>query len=320
MADELVRWRRHFWGRDSPAGSDRDLLGLLARAEYGSAEPGPWAAGLSAEDLRVAALRYAVRSGRATDPATLVHAAHGSPILRTALAEAWSVTLAAGHRGHATAVLRSRLLAAPPAEETAFLLDLAGSGRLLPLTAAECADGARATDRARRHAVWRYLSGIPRGADALPTAAPRTADRYEALLLAAAWEQAMPGAPAGEVFRQAVRPLPATAPGGLVVAQSMLLGRLDEPGAGFSGGMGVLLGGLGDALARTDRVARVLTLVSAGPDDLGHGRPLVARRGPEHWVVGIPVDARGSLDPGTAAVHRGALARMSCPGAAKIGG
>ncbi|MFC9325623.1 glycosyltransferase [Kitasatospora sp. NPDC057015] len=327
-ADELAQWRRHFWGQDPPAGAGHDLLGLLARAEYdpavydateyysaghgpagyGPAGPGPRIAGLPAQDLRVAGLRRAVRAGRALDPAALVTAADGTATLRTALAEAWSVTVAAGHGRAATAALRSRLLAAPPAEEAAFLLDLAGAARLRPLTAAECAGGARAADRWQRHAVWRYLSGLPRGAEALPTAAHRTADRYEELLLAAAWEQAAPGTPAGEPFRRALGPLPAAPADGLVVAQSMLLGRLDEPGAGLSGGMSVLLGGLGDELSRTGRVARVLTLVGAGTAELREGRPLVARRGPEHWVMGIPIDAPGPLDPGTAAVHRGALA------------
>ncbi|WP_405009800.1 glycosyltransferase [Kitasatospora sp. NBC_01539] len=319
--DELARWRRHFWTRDSPTGADRDLLGALARAEYGHGGPDGTAGGLSAEDLAVAALRRAARGGLAVDPAELVRAAQGPPTVRTALAEAWTVTLAAGHGRHASAVLRHRLLATPPAEEAAFLLDLAETGGLRPLTAAECAARARSADRAERHAVWRYLSGTPHGAEVLPRVALRPADHYEGLLLAAAWQRAVPGAAAGEAFRRAVRPLPDAAGRGLTVAQSMLLGRLDEPGAGPSGGMSVLLGGLGDALTRTGRVARVLTLVTSGPEHLGAGRPLVVRRGPDHWVLRIPVDDRGPLEPRTAAVHRAALAwwttrLLSLPGAA----
>ncbi|MFD7986083.1 hypothetical protein ACFV4M_22300 [Kitasatospora indigofera] len=72
--------------------------------------------------------------------------------------------------------------------------------------------------------------------------------------------------------------------------------------------MSVLLGGLGDALSRTSQVARVLTLVGAGSEDVDRGLPLVARRGPEHWVIGIPVDTRNPLDSRTAAVHGAALA------------
>ncbi|WP_345704941.1 hypothetical protein [Kitasatospora paranensis] len=298
MTDELAGWRRHFWGQSSPADCGRDLLGLLARAEYGRVEAGPWTADLSTEDLAAAALRRAARDGLATDPAQLVTSAHASPTVRTALAEAWAVTLAAGHGRNAAAVLRRRLLARPPAGEAAFLLDLAESGGLQPLTAAECAAMARSADRAERHAAWRYLAGIAHGAEVLPRVAPRTADRYEALLLAAVWQRAVPGAAAGQAFRQAVRPLPAEAGSGLTVAQSMLLGRLDEPGAGLSGGMSVLLGGLGDALTGTGRVGRVMTLATAGPTDLGRRQPLVVRRGPEHWVMRIPVDAPEPLDPG----------------------
>ncbi|MFD9127033.1 glycosyltransferase [Kitasatospora sp. NPDC059571] len=321
MADELADWRRHFWGQGSPVDCGRDLLGLLARAEYGRAAAGPGTAGLSTEDLATAAWRRAARDGVATDPVKLVTAAAGSPVVRTALAEAWGATLAAGHERQATIALRRRLLAAPPAGEAAFLLDLAESGGLQPLTAAECASRARSADRAERHAAWRYVSGIPRGAEVLPRVAPRSADRYETLLLAAAWQRAVPGAAAGHAFRQAVRLLPAEAGSALTVAQSMLLGRLDEPGAGLSGGMSVLLGGLGDALNGTGRVGRVLTLVAAGPADLGRMQPLVVRRGPEHWVMRIPVDAAEPLDPRTAAEHRQGLAwwatrLLALPGAA----
>jgi D-inositol-3-phosphate glycosyltransferase len=308
VADDLARWRHHFWhGTPAPA-CGRDLLGLLSAAEYRRGEPEPRTAELPASDLHVAALRKAVRSGVALSPDTLVAADSGAPMLGGVLAEAWAVTVASGRPQPIAAVLRRRLLADPPSSVAAFLLDLADAHGLRPLTAEECVARAHGSDRRERHATWRYLSGVPRGARVLPDPATWTGDPYERLLLAAAWGRLLPGSGRAEIFRQAVRALPRTAAAGTVVAQSMLLGRLDEPGTGLSGGMSVLLGGLGDAMTATSQVGRVLTVVTAETPEIDDGIPLAARRGTGHWVLRIPTDGSGPLEPGASAAYRPALA------------
>ncbi|MCU7826424.1 glycosyltransferase [Kitasatospora sp. DSM 101779] len=226
--------------------------------------------------------------------------------MRTALAEAWAAHPRADARA-ATSELRTRLLARPPYEEAAFLLDLADAHGLQPLRAGEVARWT-AGDRPVRHAALRYLSGVPHGRALLDAVPPRTGDVYENLLWAAAWYRQDPSAPQAAAFRDAVRRLPAAPPGGPVVAQSMLLGSLGEPGVGMSGGMSVLLSALGDALTATGRIARVLTLVTADRAELrDRASGLVSSLGAEHWQVGIPVDGDGPPDPAAMAEHRSAV-------------
>ncbi|WP_051732147.1 glycosyltransferase [Kitasatospora phosalacinea] len=320
VPDVVARWRRRWWDPAAPAPGGDDLLSLLARAEYGHGTDRRGARALAPEDHRTAQLRRAARAGEPHDPLTLVTAARGGPMLRGALAEAWAVTVAAGHRGRASAALRSRLLRPVAAVEAACLLDLAEAHGLLPLTAPECAARARSGDRWERHAAVRYLSGVPGGSEVLPTR-PSASDPYESLLLSAAWERARPGAPPGAAFRWAVRDLPARPAAGLVAAQSMTAGRLGEPGVGLSGGMSVLVAGLGDAMAATRRVSRVLTVVLADPARLRRGHPLVERIGSGHWVLGVPVPDGGPVDPATALRLRPAVAwwasrLLGLPGAA----
>ncbi|MEV6210433.1 glycosyltransferase family 4 protein [Kitasatospora sp. NPDC051914] len=203
--------------------------------------------------------------------------------------------------------MRTRLLALPPYEEAAFLLDLAEAHGLQPLRAGEVARWT-AGDRRVRHAALRYLSGVPRGAAVLAAVPPRNGDVYEDLLWSASWHRRDPSAPQAAAFRDAVRRLPTAPSGGPVVAQSMLLGGLDEPGVGMSGGMSVLLSALGDALAATGRISRVLTLVAVGRPVLrDRSAGLVSPLGTGHWQVGIPVDGDGPPDPAAMAAHRPAV-------------
>ncbi|MFD5466611.1 glycosyltransferase [Kitasatospora sp. NPDC127059] len=284
-----------------------NLLGRLARAEYGDRCVHPDAV-LSGSDRRAARLRRLARRERAV-PTRLLAAAGAAPDQaaweRTALAEAWERSAGLDEGLTATAEIRRRLLAAPGPTETAFLLDIADANVLRPLSAREVVKLTPAT-RAHLHARWRYLSGVPGGHLVLP--GPETAkDPYERLLLAACCERARPGSAAGQRFRTAFEALAQRFRGSLVVAQSMLLGRLDEPGAGLSGGMSVLLAGLGEALTADARVARVLTLTATHPTESQH-RTLVSELSPAHWLVRIPVDTPGTLEPETAAAHRSALA------------
>ncbi|WP_285739488.1 glycosyltransferase family 4 protein [Kitasatospora phosalacinea] len=320
VPDAVARWRRHWWAPASPAPGGDDLLSLLARAEYGYGAERRGAHALAPEDHRTAQLRRAARADAPRDPFALVTAARGGPMLRSALAEAWAVTVTAGHRDRAGAALRSRLLLPVTGTEAACLLDLAEAHGLLPLTAAECAPRARSGDRWERHAALRYLSGVPGGRDVLP-GRPFTSDPYESLLLSAAWDRAQPGALPGTGFRRTVRGLPARPATGLVVAQSMTTGRLGEPGVGLSGGTGVLLAGVGDAMAATREVARVLTVVLADPSRLRRGRPLVERIGSGHWALHVPVPGDGQVDPAAALYLRPAVAwwtarLLGLPGAA----
>lgn len=310
----LVAWRRFHLARDTGAVvadvgavTDGDLLGRMARAEYG----GPWVPPdvlLPGSDRRAARLRRLARRERPV-PAWVVAAAGAESGLqdgdRTALAEAWEHSTGPDAGLSATAEIRRRLLAAPGPGETAFLLDTADANRLRPLSARE-AGRLKPAGRAQAHAWWRYLSGVPGGELVLP--GPDTGrDAYEQLLIAACWDRARPGSPAGRRFRAAYEALDRPFHRAPVVVQSMLLGRLEEPGTGLSGGMSVLLTGLGEALTDRAGVARVLTLTTARPADTERG-DLVGRLGPAHLLVRLPVDQPGTLDPGNAAAHQAALA------------
>lgn len=83
-------------------------------------------------------------------------------------------------------------------------------------------------------------------------------------------------------------PAPTPTKSGLVIAQSMFLGRIGQAGKGDSGGLGVFLGALGDALAQTPGIAHVYTLVllNAPPDD---DPPLTFTHAPGHTIVHIPL-------------------------------
>ncbi len=224
----------------------------------------------------MAALRRAARLGTPPTPEALLAHRDGGPRLIAALTELWPETVRRHGRRHAEKALRTRLTDPVDTPDVGCLLDLAVAAALHPLTPAEgAALGQRSARRAVRHSAWRYLHQIPGGSAHLPDPG-RAADAYERLLL--------------------TPPVPALGPDkdgplGLVVAQTMLLGRLDSPGQGMSGGLAVLLGDLGDQLAETDGIAGVITVVTGRHEDLAEDPGLVRQRGPGHWVMRLPVDA-----------------------------
>lgn len=288
-----VRWSGHTDERAAVGHRQHDLLRLL-EAEYGvrpRAVPPGDGLGIGREDAAVAALRRAARLGVPLTPEALLAHRDGGPWLWAVLTELWPETVRwHGHR-HAQEALRATLVEMPDAPTTGHLLDLAEATGLAPLTPAEAAPAGRSTDRAVRHAAWRYLHRIPGGTAHLP--APSAAsDPYERLLL----DPPTPLLGPREGERE-----------GRLVAQTMLLGSLDTPGQGMSGGMAVLLGGLGDTLAETDGIAGVITVVTAGHEDLATDARLAFERRSGHWVLKLPVDTPRSPVPTQTHLHRTAL-------------
>ncbi|MET7451859.1 glycosyltransferase [Streptomyces sp. NPDC005574] len=299
--DPLVAARTGFFvrrtGSADGAGASRNAaprgeLTRLLDAEYGP-RPTAVATGgpLAREDAAVASLRRACRLAVPLTPEALLAHADGGPRLTAVLAEMWPDTVRRHGPLNAEALLRTRLLAAPGAPAAAFLLDLAVSAGIQPLTAVEAADLAAAADlRAVRHSAWRYLHLVPGGRVLLPGAST-AADVYEHLLLA-------PPRPGITWDRDRL---------GVVVAQTMLLGGLDTPGQGLGGGLSVLLGGLGDRLAETDGVAGAVTVVGAGHADLVRDPRPAYQRAPGHWVLRLPVDAPEPPQQTEMHAHRPAL-------------
>ncbi|HEX6347363.1 glycosyltransferase family 4 protein [Umezawaea sp.] len=186
--------------------------------------------------------------------------------------------LADGGAERLSALLRRTLLDRPGEPVTGWLLDLAALHGLAPLRADEVravGDGAP---------LWRYLHGIglpPRGEPRSP---------YEKLLL-----DLLGGG------GSAPRAEPVDGP---AVVQSMLIGGTGRPGEGASGGLGVFLRSLGDALADRADVGRVVTVVLAA-----NPTALVVERAAdrEHWTVHVPVDSPVALDQREMGGHRAAI-------------
>jgi len=83
-------------------------------------------------------------------------------------------------------------------------------------------------------------------------------------------------------------PNPSPATKRLKIAQCMFLGRIGQAGKGDSGGLGVFLAALGDALAQTPGITQVTTLVLLnGPAE--DDPPLTFEHAAGHTVVHIPV-------------------------------
>ncbi|MFE4703362.1 glycosyltransferase family 4 protein [Streptomyces sp. NPDC056738] len=303
-ADPLVAARERFFASsagtsgypstDVRACAGGELLQLM-EAEYG---PSSWPLTTSGEptldrnDAAVASLRRACRLAVPLSPEALLAHTRGGPRLEAVVAEMWPGAVQWHGREHAEALLRNLLMTASDTATSAFFLNLAVAAELRPLTASETAELADSTkDRTVRHAAWRYLYLLPDGPERLPD--PSAAEGvYERLLIVPPtvpidWDDARPGQ---------------------LIAQTMLLGRLDRPGEGLSGGLSVLLGGLGDRLAVTEGIAGVVTLVAAGHDDLERDPRTAFERGPGHWVLRLPVDAAGPPSPSDIALHRSALA------------
>jgi glycosyltransferase involved in cell wall biosynthesis len=79
---------------------------------------------------------------------------------------------------------------------------------------------------------------------------------------------------------------------GIVIAQFMFLGEIGQAGKGDSGGLGVFLSSLGDAMARTPGVAHVYTLVLVA----GQVDQLQQHTGVNHTIIQVPVNARAGMD------------------------
>ncbi|MFF8675239.1 glycosyltransferase family 4 protein [Streptomyces sp. NPDC015242] len=282
-------------GPHGPGAARPGALARLLEAEYGPLPrllPAEGSTVPGRADAAVASLRRACRLDVPLTPDALLAHGEDGPFLTAVLTEMWPATVRRHGPAWAEEALRKRLLdGGTTAERTVLLLDLAEAAGLRPLGAAEAADAAARAGRPARHALWRHLHRLPGGPSHLPPASAAR-DVYERLLLsppppvaATAW----PG-------------------GGLVVAQTMLLGRLERPGEGASGGLSVLLDGLGDALAGTGEIGAVVTVVLAGRDDLDRDRRLLVRRRGDHWLLRLPVDAPAVPPQHALHAHRPSLA------------
>ncbi|MGW6413563.1 glycosyltransferase family 4 protein [Streptomyces sp. NPDC055055] len=276
-----------------------NLLSELVRAEYGADEEaggGRRPLHATSGDLALARLRRRLRSGDVPPPAACVDLLlDGCEPTRAAVFDAWPAVV---HRHGSTAAATAlrRALHATRAPDTApTLLDLAAATRLHPLSPSELLRLSHDGGRRVRHAAWRLLDTYDR--TLLSQAGlPLPEDAYETALL-----RALRSGPLAGTHPLGLRP-------GIVVAQSMLLGHLDRPGEGLSGGLGVLLGSLGDALARTDHVAGVLTVVTTCIPELEADPVLLHRRGRGHWILRLPVDSPHQVRPEEMGRHREAMA------------
>lgn len=266
-------------------------FGGPALVEYAGAGP---AAG--DEDSALAGLRAFARAPVPPAPADVLAAipeAGGvlADLSASVVLDLFSDATAAHGRAAAGTAIRAAFGTAPP-RRRALLLELAERHALGGLPAGEVVEGAE-HDRALRHAGWRYLTrhtgAITREHDQ---------DPYERALAAVC--RATPAdAPLWTV--------PPADRAGLVVAQSMLLGSFDQPGAGASGGLTVLLRHLGTALPRHDGIARVVTLTLAGHDELAARPALAETDGAGHVVLRIPVDAPTAPGQLELSRHRAAI-------------
>ncbi|MFF9287584.1 glycosyltransferase family 4 protein [Streptomyces griseosporeus] len=306
-ADPLVAARRAFYTASradvpaafvSPRGDETAVRGDLDRlleAEYDCRPrcvPSDREPPLSRDDVTAAVLRQACRLAVALTPEALLAQARGSHRTTAVLTEMWPQTVRRYGPVWAEDALRQELRTSrSDAARAALLLDLAETTELRPVGAADAAALAAEGDRGLRLAAWRYLHRHPEGSAHLPHA-DAAADVYERLLLSPAPPQS------GTV---PLRP-------GLVIAQAMLVGALDTPGQGQSGGLSVLLGGLGDHIAAHRDVAAVITLVPAGHDDLADDPVLLHPRRPGHLVLRLPVDAPSVPLQHRMHEHRAALA------------
>ncbi|WP_051767799.1 glycosyltransferase [Amycolatopsis vancoresmycina] len=277
---ELERLRRAF---------HPDFAGL-ALVEYAGERPAP-----DDPDAQVAAFRAMARGARRPGPAEVLEAV---PATETGLPGELAASIAvdlfadavAAHGPlAAAAAIRAAFEHATPSR-AALLLELAERHglRCLPVGAV-LASGL--DDRRYRHAAWRYLSqcgGRPAATGALTAAHERAEDPYEHVLTAVCLARQDETAASSPLWTCP----PADRPG-LTVAQSMLLGSFDQPGAGASGGLTVLLRHLGAELPRHEGIARVVTVTLLGHDRLGERTTLLDSGGAGHVVLRLPVDAPG---------------------------
>ncbi|MFJ6581119.1 glycosyltransferase [Streptomyces sp. NPDC091368] len=308
--DAFVEARRRFWqhrrtGSEAHPGTRRSrrgtLLAELVDAEYGDVRAersGERPVLATALDLELAQVRGGIRADRIPSPEECVRLLEKGPLARATVAAIWPYSLRDHGVGRAASALRNGLLADRDPDTTAFLLDLATAGRLPALRHVEAARLAGATHRGLRHAAWRHLAWSGPG-ELDRVAAVGERDAYERLLL-----DALRPRKVGPWETRPERP-------GLLVAQTMLLGDLERPGEGLSGGLGVLLGALGDALAETERIAGVVTVVTACRPELAADPVLLRHRTAGHWVLRLPVDSDRPLRPEDMGRHREELSWWS---------
>ncbi|GHG34569.1 hypothetical protein GCM10018791_59840 [Streptomyces zaomyceticus] len=306
--DAFTAARRAFWTRSgsaqvssdpaAPLPSTRSLLSQLVQEEYGAGSRDHHHGQRSpatAWDVAVARMRTRVRMGRPPGPEECVRLMAGGDGARGAVFEAWPEAVRLHGRSRATRALRAGFRTAHDPDATAMLLHLAAATDLRPVPLESVLPRARGGSRRVRHAAWLLLARYGRRGNAwLRTVEP--ADVYERLLLETLHH---------EQHTRAWRHSP---PPGLLVAQSMLMGRFDRPGEGLSGGLSVLLASVGDALASTDGIAGVVTVVTASRPELEDDRVLFRRRSPGHWILRLPVDADRPAGPHDIGEHREALA------------
>ncbi|QKV73484.1 glycosyltransferase family 4 protein [Amycolatopsis sp. Hca4] len=263
-----------------------------ALVEYAGAEAMPEDA-----DSAVAAVRALSRAPAPPAPADVLAAVPDDiegPLgdMGTSVAlDLFAASAAAHGRAAAGGAIRAAFGTASPRRRV-LLLDLAERHTDGGIPAAAVVEGAD-RDRALRHAGWRYLT---RHSGAITR--ERDNDPYERVL--AALCRARPA-------DAALWTVPPAERGGLVVAQSMLLGSFDRPGAGASGGLTVFLRHLGTALPRQDGIARVVTLTLAGHEELAERTSLAEVDGAGHVVLRIPVDAPTAPAQPQLARHRAAI-------------
>jgi glycosyltransferase involved in cell wall biosynthesis len=81
---------------------------------------------------------------------------------------------------------------------------------------------------------------------------------------------------------------------GVTLMQFAMWGDLDRPGEGISGGLGVFVSSLGDALVRQDGVGRVVTVTQTSPSGLADQGAWLREREHGHLVLGLPSLPEGS--------------------------
>lgn len=296
VAARADHWRRSTgnppeWGAPHP-----NLLAELVQAEYrpdGGTDGPPTLA--SRRDVALARLRHRMRSANVPPPLECVRLLDGGALTGAAVFDAWPYAVRRHGPRSASAALEHGLRKARHPDSVRLLLDLAASSYLRPLPEAELLALSVGGNRGVRHAAWRLLAAYDR-IRLLPSRADHREDTYERLLIGALRNAPLAGAEA------------VTMPPGILVAQSMLIGHMDRPGEGLSGGLSVLLGSLGDALAQTGRVAGVVTVVATSRPELEADPVLLLRRANRHWILRLPVDSPRHVRPEEMGSHREATA------------
>lgn len=182
----------------------------------------------------------------------------------------------------------------------ASLFDVATEGGFVPLDVGRVTEVVRATANGRvRRAAIRYLSVIPlrQRSDALLTLGSHITDEYEQLTWALAARLA--GISLGDIVTVApnlphdiislVRVTQSRELARTTLMQFALWGSLDRPGEANSGGLGVFLTSLGDALAVQRNIDGVITVTLGDPWDIRRNGTWLVRRSTGHQVLSLPM-------------------------------